>query len=410
MANKLASIIQSGVNNFLTSAEMLNGVATDHISAGTVGTLTNTSGVAPSTGSFAVNAQGSPNMTVAVSSGQAYVTATPTGGSAQKVRVTMDASENVTIAANSTGGTRYDFVYIKVDADKLNNPAVTGLDVVTLITQRSTTTPTDSNGAPANSLLLAIVTVANGASSIANSNIADARVRATFNADMTGWQNASGAWTYASSTTFTVPAADAALMSKGTKIWFDQSGSKYFYVTGISGTTITVYAGTDYTVANATIMNPKFSNASTPTGFQHVFNFTPSWTNLTVGTGGNALNVGLFSMSGKLVHYRVQMIFGSSSPSMGTAPNFIAPITPNPNLYRSAIGMSAIVGQVNLLDNGIIEHHGFCRINSTDQTKFDIIALNAAGTYLSAGTVTATVPFTWAPSDGITVTGSYDVA
>lgn len=177
MANKYASVLQSGTNNFLTSAEMLNAHATDHFSAGVVGTITNTSGVSPATGSFAVNAQGSPNMTVAVTAGQAYVSATPTGGVVQTVRVRMDAAENVTISANATGGTRYDFVYIKVDPDKLNNPAVTGLDVVTLITQRSTTTPTDSNGAPSNSLLLAIVTVSNGASSIANANITDSRVR-----------------------------------------------------------------------------------------------------------------------------------------------------------------------------------------------------------------------------------------
>lgn len=177
MANKYASVLQSGTNNFLTTAEMLNAHATDHFSAGVVGTITNTSGISPATGSFAVNAQGSPNMTVAVTAGKAYVSATPTGGVAQTVRIRMDAAENVTIAANSTGGTRYDFVYIKVDADKLNNPAVTGLDAVTLITQRSTTTPTDSNGAPSNSLLLAIVTVSNGASSISNANIADSRVR-----------------------------------------------------------------------------------------------------------------------------------------------------------------------------------------------------------------------------------------
>lgn len=175
MANKYAGVIQSGVNNYLTSATTLNGLQTDLVAAGVVGAITSTAGVAPTTGSFAVNAQGSPNMTVAVSGGQAYVTATPTGGSSQRIRVTSDASENVTISANATGGTRYDWVYIKVDADKLNNPSVSGTDVVTFITQRSTTLATDSNGTPANSYAIATVTVINGASSIANSDITDRR-------------------------------------------------------------------------------------------------------------------------------------------------------------------------------------------------------------------------------------------
>jgi len=178
MATKTASVIQSGTSNYLTPAESFNVVATDLVTPGVVDAITATSGVAPTTGSFAVNAQGSPNMTVAVSAGQAYVNATPTGGTAQNIRVKLAASENVTIAANSTGGTRYDWVYIKVDPDKLNNPAADGTDVVTLITQRSTTLATDSNGTPANALAIATVTVTNGAVSIANADITDRRVQA----------------------------------------------------------------------------------------------------------------------------------------------------------------------------------------------------------------------------------------
>lgn len=178
MANKSASVIQSGTNNYLTPAESFNVVATDLVTPGVVSSITSTSGVAPTTGSFAVNAQGSPNMSVAVSAGEAYVNATPTGGTAQNIRVKLAASENVTIPANSTGSTRYDYVYIKVDADKLNNPAADGTDVVTLITQRSTTLATDSNGTPANALAIATVTVTNGAVSIANADITDRRVQA----------------------------------------------------------------------------------------------------------------------------------------------------------------------------------------------------------------------------------------
>ena len=43
---------------------------TDLFTDGIVGTFGNTAGVAPSTGGLAVNAQGSPNMTVAVTAGE----------------------------------------------------------------------------------------------------------------------------------------------------------------------------------------------------------------------------------------------------------------------------------------------------------------------------------------------------
>lgn len=81
------------------------------------------------------------------------------------------------------------------------------------------------------------------------------------------WQRGTGTWTYASATTFTVPQADANLIRKGTKLWFTQTTSKYFYVLSISGTTVTIMPTSDYTLANAVITAPYFSNAATPIGF-----------------------------------------------------------------------------------------------------------------------------------------------
>lgn len=172
------SILQGGVNSHETVSEEVNFHATDFFTEGVVGAITNTSGVAPATGAFAVNAQGTPDMTVAVTAGAAYVTATPTSGNSQLLRVKNSASENVTIAANSTGGTRYDWVYIKIDADKAKDPAVDASDVATLVTSRSTSATTDNGTPPTYGYPIAVVTVANGAVSITNGNIADARTLA----------------------------------------------------------------------------------------------------------------------------------------------------------------------------------------------------------------------------------------
>lgn len=169
------SVLQGGTNSHETSSEEVNAIATDFVSEGVVGAITNTSGVAPATGGFAVNAQGTPDMTVAVSAGTAYVTGTPTSGNSQTVRVKNSASANVTIAANSTGGTRYDWVYIKLDPDKMKDPASDASDVATLTTSRSTSASTDNGTPPTYGYAIAVVTVSNGASSITNGNIADSR-------------------------------------------------------------------------------------------------------------------------------------------------------------------------------------------------------------------------------------------
>lgn len=211
MATKIVSVLTGGTNNHTETAENVNALATDMLADGVVGAISATSGVAPTTGSFAVNAQGTPNMTVRVSAGQAYVTGTPTSGNSQRVRVSMATYEDVTIAANSTGGTRYDHLYIKLDPDKLKDPAVDASDVATLVTSRSTSSSTDNGTPPTYGYKLAVVTVSNGASSIANANIADSRAEAGVNG-LAATVNASG------DTTIQTASGHIALKAQGSKL------------------------------------------------------------------------------------------------------------------------------------------------------------------------------------------------
>lgn len=169
--------LTGGSSNHETTSETANQVQTDFVAEGVVGAITNTSGVAPATGALAVNAQGSPNMTVAVTAGVAYVTATPSGQASQALRVYNNASANVTIAANSSGSTKYDWVYLSVSAANAANPNSAGDNVTTLTTSRSSSASADDGTPPTYGYPLAVVTVANAASSITNGNITDIRTR-----------------------------------------------------------------------------------------------------------------------------------------------------------------------------------------------------------------------------------------
>jgi len=397
MATKTAAIIQSGTSNYLTPAESFNVVATDTLTPGIVGSYTSTSGVAPTTGSFAVNAQGSPNMTVAVSAGQAYVSATPTGGTAQNIRVKMTSSENVTIAANSTGSTRYDFVYIKVDADKLNNPAADGTDVVTLTTQRSTTSTVDSNGALANALCIAIVTVTNGAVSIANADISDYRIAC--NSEFDGWRSANETWAYASATTITVPSGATGKYSVGDKVRIYQANTtKYFYIVGVASTLLTITGGSDYTLTNSTISNPCTSRRATPQGFPGEFAYTPTWTNLTVGS---ATQNTYFRMDGKKVFVRYAITLNSST--MGSNPTLTLPVT-----ATSAYKIGAGVGSLYIEDSATAGYIGTTTLGSTT-TAIPII-MSTSSTYAGNTGLSSTVPFTWGNADFLSGTFTYMAA
>jgi len=223
------SVLTAGTNSHQETSENINAVATDFVSQGVVGAITNTAGVAPSTGAYAVNAQGTPDMTVAVSSGIGYVTATPASQDSQALRVRNTASANVTISANSSGSTKYDWIYINVDATKAANPAADASDVATLVVSRSSSNATDNGTPPTYGYCIAMVTVANGASSITNGNIADERVNAS---------TAPGAWQPWTPAFTNITVGNGSLTGKYTQIGKTVIGTAIFQ----SGTT-TGYIG-----------------------------------------------------------------------------------------------------------------------------------------------------------------------
>ncbi len=139
--------------------------------------------------------------------------------------------------------------------------------------------------------------------------------------------------------------------------------------------------------------------------------WTPSWTNLTVGTGGNAYNTGYYKQIGKTVFYRLAMIFGTTAPAMGTSPRFVAPVAPSTDYYKSSIGLASELGRVIILDAGTAEYHGLIRISTTaPTTSFEVNVHNAAASYVQNSGITSTVPHAWAAGDGLFVTGSYEAA
>lgn len=174
------SVVTGGSNSHATTVSEINAFRSDFASPGVTGTTTNTSGIAPSTGSFAVNQDASPDMGVTITAGSAYITATPSGQLSQLLRAYMASNYTTyTISANASGSTKYDWIYLSVSATAANNPASDASDVTSVVTSRSSSNTTDNGTPPTYGTLLAVVTVANGASSITNANITDGRTNAS---------------------------------------------------------------------------------------------------------------------------------------------------------------------------------------------------------------------------------------
>src|SRR5574344_327867 len=90
-----------------------------------------------------------------------------------------------------------------------------------------------------------------------------------------GWIEVFETWTYASADaptfTFTVVGDKSTKYYPGMRIKLTQTTVKYFIITKVvyssPNTTITVYGGTDYTLANEAIIYPYYSSAKAPAGF-----------------------------------------------------------------------------------------------------------------------------------------------
>lgn len=116
---------------------------------------------------------------------------------------------------------------------------------------------------------------------LVNNTVADAdEVMDNFNellnfcnsiADSSGWILVSDSWVYASADsptfTITVPSGAASLYSVGMKIKLTQTTVKYFIITAVADTVLTVYGGTDYTLINAAISAISISTQKNPYGF-----------------------------------------------------------------------------------------------------------------------------------------------
>jgi len=222
-----------------------------------------------------------------------------------------------------------------------------------------------------------------------------------------GWLPVTETWTRTGNHTFTVVGDLTAKYRKSTKVRYKDGGS-YEYGTiqsvtyGAPNTTITLVTNTDYAMAAATITDTYLSYIDRPEGFPIEFNWTVTWTNLTVNNG--TVTAKFCVLAGMQINYHIELVFGSSTSISGAVDHSLP--VPQGTYGGASASKAWPIGLVRMLDTSApAAYQGIDQ--GYNGSVGNIVIQNASGTYLTTNQLSSTVPFTWAVGDEITIQGSY---
>jgi len=128
--------------------------------------------------------------------------------------------------------------------------------------------------------------------------------------------------------------------------------------------------------------------------------FTPSWSNITVGSG---TSVGYYTRIGKtIIGYIYFAMAANSSVTSNIGVNF-------PVSSVTVFGSSTLLktGEISAVHSGTV-YQGAVRWYTTSTMLCDVF--QSAGTYVTSTIMTPTVPFTWATGDELFIKFTYQAA
>lgn len=132
--------------------------------------------------------------------------------------------------------------------------------------------------------------------------------------------------------------------------------------------------------------------------------FVPTINNFTLGNG---TKTGEYTQNGKTITGEVRIACGSTS-AFGSAMSITPPVTPHAK-YSVTTNRFMPVGQVIALDSGTQVYQGDLFFDQPTATGTMVVDFyGVAGTYANRTTTTATVPFTIASGDFISIRFCYE--
>ncbi len=131
--------------------------------------------------------------------------------------------------------------------------------------------------------------------------------------------------------------------------------------------------------------------------------YTPTFTNLTVGNG---ILTGDYQQIGKTVRFRIRLIFGTTTSIAGNV-DVSVPVTGASHGASATTFQAIATGTILDASTGAVYPVSAGLVSTT---VMRVLPVNAASTYANWVSMTSTIPFTWATSDELFLTGSYEAA
>lgn len=207
------------------------------------------------------------------------------------------------------------------------------------------------------------------------------------------WVEATGAFTYASSTSMTTPSDLTGSIKKGMPLRWKQGGSyKYGNVLSITATTLNLIPNSvsAYAVANSAITDVAYSWSFAPLDFPDSFTFVLGWSsdsNPQPAFGNATLNMYYSVISRGLYSYAAQAIFGSTT-TFGTGLwRFSLPAAVGKTTIGNTFGIDV---SANAIYTGASIWDGTTKVLAILGTNYAL----------------PTFPFTWANGDYLGLSGT----
>lgn len=299
-------------------------------------------------GDLAVTQNGTPNMSVNVAAGRAFIRGTETASLNQGVYSFFnDATVNLTIGAADPTNPRRDLIVAQVR--DLNYSGAVSDARLAVIAGTAAASPSDPTP-PANALVLARVTVAAGVTSVTTAAITDLRTRAS----------SLGATQVCLSTTRPAGAA----LYNGLEIWETDTQRSLRY------------DGTGWIVMSE-----------------------PAQTFTVTGAGwtlGNGTFTGVSHRSDGFIDVNYRFLLGTTSAITG----------------RFSVALPVAASGLTFLLSGNMYGGGneYPAMIGTDGSNLYIDAIGAAGAYALWAPLSATIPFTWASGNEVRAATRYRMA
>lgn len=129
--------------------------------------------------------------------------------------------------------------------------------------------------------------------------------------------------------------------------------------------------------------------------------YTPTLANITLGNGQRS---GFYKKIGRVVHFYVQFVMGSTS-AMGSNPTYSLPVNASSRYSSSS---RDVLGHCAVLDAAVANYAGISFWGSASTGALQV--LTAGGTYVGVASFTATVPISWGNGDAFFAWGTYEAA